>query len=371
MATFIDLKKAFDTVNHSKLLSKLEHSYNISNQALNLFKNYLSDRTQKVIANNQISNPLKLTTGVPQGSCLGPLLFITYINNITRIMKYCKIILFADDTVIFHSSPSFENSHPKLQHDLKSLDLWCRDNLLQINVSKTKSMIFSTKNQKKFLQLAYDKNMLKINNINIECVCEYKYLGIWIDSDLTFSKHVKSIISNVSFRLKKLSRIRSCITKKTSLLLYKSMIVPLYDYGDVFFNYSCKKDLIRRLQSLQNHAIRTINRLPTRTNTAKDEIELCIMPLEKRRWLHSLQLAYYLANNKENLLHQRVSGVNTRALADNRKQLRVFAPKKALTERSFSYQIRKLWNTLPTTYHSANSRAELTNLLLAGVDLDG
>lgn len=149
LATFIDLKKAFDTVNHIRLLNKLKNSYNLHEQALNLFKDYLNDRTQKVIANNHISNPLKLTTGVPQGSCLGPLLFITYINNITRIMQYCKIILFADDTVIYHSSPSFESSHPKMQHDLNNLDLWCRENLLQINVSKTKSMIFSTKNQKK------------------------------------------------------------------------------------------------------------------------------------------------------------------------------------------------------------------------------
>lgn len=212
--------------------------------------------------------------------------------------------------------------------------------------------------------------MLKINNKNIDCVCEYKYLGIWIDSDLTFSKHVKSIISNVSFRLKNLSRIRNCITKKTSLLLYTSMIVPLFDYGDIFFNHSCKKDLIKRLQSLQNHAIRTINRLPTRTNTSKDEIELNLLPLEKRRWLHSVQMAFYLASNGENLLQQRVSGVNTRALAVNRKQLLLFAPKKALTERSFSYQIRKMWNALPITYHSAASRSELTNLLLAGVDLN-
>lgn len=217
--------------------------------------------------------------------------------------------------------------------------------------------------------LTNENDKLKINNRHIDYVCEYKYLGVWIDSDLTFTKHVRSIISNVSYRLKNLSRIRNCVTKQTALLLYKSMIVPLYDYGDVFFSNSCKKDLLKKLQTLQNYAVRTINRMPTRTNTTIAEAELGLMPLEKRRWLHSLQLAYYLANDVNNIQHQRNLGVNTRALATSRKQLKVFAPRKVLTERSFSYQIRKLWNSLPTTYHLAASRPELTNLLLAGVDL--
>lgn len=357
-------------MHHIKLLDKLKNNYNLSNQALALFRNYLKDRTQRVISNNVFSSPLKLTTGVPQGSCLGPLLFIIYINNITKIVKHSQIILFADDTVIYHTSPSLTHSCNQLQKDLDNLDLWCRDNLLQINVSKTKCMVFNPKKNKKSHQLAYETCKLSINNRKLDFVNEYKYLGIWVDSDLTFAKHVKSIISNISFRLKKLSRIRNCITKKTALLLYKSMIIPLYDYGDVFFNYSCKKDLVKRLQSLQNYAIRTINKMPSRTNTSLDEKELGLLPLEKRRWLHSIQLAFYLASDEGNLQHPNDFGTRTRALADNRKQLKVFAPKKALTERSFSYQTQKLWNSLPTTYHISASRRELTNLLLAGVDLD-
>lgn len=109
--------------------------------------------------------------------------------------------------------------------------------------------------------------------------------------------------------------------------------------------------------------------MPSRTNTASAETELGLLPLERRRWLHSIQLAYHLANAEGNLQHPRHQGMNTRAIAPNRKQLKAFAPKKVITERSFSYQVRKLWNSLPTTYHLAASRPELTNLLLAGVDL--
>lgn len=328
----------FDTVHHDKLLNKLKTAYNLSDHASELFRNYLTDRKQRVITNNIISSPRNVATGVPQGSCLGPLLFIFYINNITSIIKHSQIILFADDTVIYHTSPSFEHSHPELQKDLTNLDLWCRDNLLQINVSKTKTKI-NPRKKNKSLQKILDENKLQINNMSIEFVSEYKYLGVWIDSDLTFAKHVKSIISNVSFRLKKLSRIRSCVTKKTALLLYKSMIVPLYDYGDTFYNLSCKKDLLRRLQSLQNYAIRTISRMPPRTNTSIEEKNLELLSLDQRRKLHSVQLAFYLGNINSNLQLPISSGVSTRSLTRNRKQLRVFTPKKALTERSFSYQV--------------------------------
>lgn len=110
--------------------------------------------------------------------------------------------------------------------------------------------------------------------------------------------------------------------------------------------------------------------MPPRTNTNDEEKNLNLLPPDKRRWLHSIQLAFYLANDAGNLHVPSDSGILTRALARNRKQLKIFSPKKAITERSFSFQISKLWNSLPTTYHTAASRLGLTNLLLAGGDLD-
>lgn len=147
------------------------------------------------------------------------------------------------------------------------------------------------------------------------------------------------------------------------------MIVPIFDNGDVFYGFSCNKDLINRLQSLQNYAIRTICLLQPRTNTDEKEKEMGLLPLERRWWLHSMQLAHYLASNEDNLSTNTRTMVRTRLTADKRKQLRVYAPQKTKTERCFSYQIRRQWNTLPTSCHTASGRQELLNLLQAGENL--
>lgn len=144
IATYIDLRKAFDPVNHNLLIGKLD-SLNFSEKPLNLISNYLSNRKQQVKANESYSRLLPITTGVPQGSCLGPLLFLIYIDNLSHIVKNCKIIFFADDTVIYHIWPSFVQGFQFMQSDLDRPHLWCRDNLLQVNASKTKSIYFNSK----------------------------------------------------------------------------------------------------------------------------------------------------------------------------------------------------------------------------------
>lgn len=118
------------------------------------------------------------------------------------------------------------------------ISLWCRTNLLEVNVSKTKSMFFSHKRHVN--KLCTSNLEVSFNSEPIELVSEYKYLGVWIDSQLSFAKHVKTIIKNVSFRLSKLSKIRDSLSKKTSLLLYKALILPLYDYGHILSFYMSK-----------------------------------------------------------------------------------------------------------------------------------
>lgn len=160
---------------------------------------------------------------------------------------------------------------------------------------------------------------LMLNDDYIDFIDEYKYLGIWIDSQLSFTKHVRNIISNVSFRLGKLSRIRNCISKKTSLMVFKCMILPVLDYGDVFYSHAVHKHLIDKLQVLQNAAVRIICKLPKRTNTMQDEAELNLLPLMKRRLLHSTQLVAIYANTSSNLAETTARSMRMRGTTINRK----------------------------------------------------
>lgn len=197
---------------------------------------------------------------------------------------------------------------------------------------------------------------------------DYKYLGIWINSQLSFSKHVKSIISKVSFRLKKLARLRNCLSKQTSLLLYKCMILPIFDYGDIFFNYSTTKALLNKLQTLQNPAVRIICKLEKRSNTASDESDLGLLTLDKRRLLHCIQAGAVFSQDYDYPDSHQNRIMRTRAISDNRRQLILFNPKKSLCARSFSYQIRHIWNSLPTEFHSAADKAALNRLFYLRVD---
>lgn len=253
-----------------------------------------------------------------------------------------------------------------MQSDLTILSYWCKANLLQVNVKKTKSMYINHRTHCKPRSDSLKK--LLFNNERIEFVDEYKYLGIWLDSQLTFTKHVKSIISNVSFRIKKLSRIRSCLSKKTSLMLYKCMILPVFDYGDIFFNNSANKNLLNKLQILQNSAIRIISKLPKRSNTEVEESDLGLLKLSKRRFLHCIQIGASLSQDPKQLYNCNERNMRTRAVSINRRQFVLFKPKKLVCERSFSYQTRRTWNHLPTEFYLAADKAALNRLFYMRVN---
>lgn len=208
---------------------------------------------------------------------------------------------------------------------------------------------------------------LLFNDSQIELVNEYKYLGVTIDSQLTFSKHVKNIIKNVSFRLSKLSKLRNSLSKRTAHLLYNAMVLPIYDYGDLFYHNPCPKLLLNRLQTLQNGAIRLICKLPKRANVEFEHDNLNLLPLTERRNLHGLQFAFHLSQNSNELENNR--NILTRALNPSRKQFKLSRPRKMITDRCFSYQIRRKWNALPDALHKATDKASFTQLLMGSPNL--
>ena len=189
-AVFIDLQKAFDTVNHQILLNKLEQ-FGISNMELSWFKSYLQDRYQVVHIENELSEPCLLSPGVPQGSILGPLLFVLLMNDLPGVLTTCSTLLYADDTVIFYSGKDLLDIQLTLERNLTQVNSWLKDNSLFLHKDKTQSMLFGTEPRLR----SADSFTVNFNGENIERVSEYKYLGLVMDETLSWNSHVKYTIN--------------------------------------------------------------------------------------------------------------------------------------------------------------------------------
>ena len=194
-AVFIDLRKAFDTVDHDIIVSKLKAA-GISGTELHWFKDYLSNRTQQVSVENELSGARPITSGVPQGSILGPLLFVMLINDLPSRLNTCSTLMYADDTVLFYSSKDVNEIERALCRDLQLLESWLRDNSLFLNKSKTECVLFGTASRLSTVT----KFSIYVSGSLIERVSEFKYLGVVLDESLSWTAHVKYILGKAGKR---------------------------------------------------------------------------------------------------------------------------------------------------------------------------
>ena len=230
---FIDLQKAFDTVNHDILLKKLEH-YGIRGTALSWFKSYLSDRKQFVSVNGISSLTSDITCGVPQGSVLGPLLFLIYINDLPNSSKILTFFLFADDTNIYFESDGLTRLTKKINKELNKVKSWLDCNKLALNIDKTNFVLFHSPRK----QLP-DTINLKFGKKSIKKVKYVKFLGVLVDEHLSWKFHINELCKKLSRTTGIFYKIRHYVPLQTLICLYNSLFSSFLNYGIIVWGLTC------------------------------------------------------------------------------------------------------------------------------------
>ena len=222
IGVFLDLKKAFDTVNHDILMKKLE-CYGIRGKLFNWLKSYLENRNQYVHYNGYDSDKKVVTHGVPQGSILGPLLFILYINDFSRSSDLLFSILFADDTSVFIEGTNYDQVIDIVNNELERINIWLKANKLTVNIKKTHYMMFQR------TRIKHNLRNITICDMNVTCTKNTKFLGVIIDNKLRWSDHINYIKNKISKSIGIINKTRNFLNKNTLRNLYYTFIYP-YPY---------------------------------------------------------------------------------------------------------------------------------------------
>ena len=331
-AIFIYLSEAFDSLSHAHIVESLS-SYGIMGTTKNLLTDYLFNRKQSVCFNKEMSDFQPVTCGVPQGSILGPLLFLLAFNDVGDTLLHCKIVMYADDTVIFTPGKTQKELETNLTTDFKRVADWMESNELMLNMNKgkTECMLFGTskRTKDKFLNVEYRRQKISYTD-------SYKYLGIKLDQTLSLRDHTLTTYKKASGRLYLLKRIRPNLTSKAAHTIYQSMIVPLFTYCSIVTMIMSKtaKEKIKRLEMRASEVISGKRELKTN----------CIASIGKRRICLQVFDCIFgnVCKNFENYFERMQN--NTR---NKNKLLRLPAIKLECSRNSFYFNGAKLFNELP------------------------
>ena len=365
---FIDLKKAFDTVNHSTLLKKMEH-YGVRGILLKWFESYLSNRKQCVSVNGHTSDKLQVTHGVPQSSVLGPLLLLIFINDLPNVSKFLQFYLFADDINIYYESSDLLNIQKILNRELRKVRKWLEANRLALNIERTNFVLFHS-SQRKLTQTI----VLKIGKNKIKQETHVRSLSVLSDSTLSWRYHLTELSERLARTVGLFYTVRHYAPQDTLLLLYHAIFASFLGYGVSVWCLTYTS-LLNPISVLQRKILRVITFSDKNAPSIPILDSLKVLKFNDMITMHIVSFVYECVHNLSPAYFsnyftwiENVHSFGTRqSKRGNLFSLRCNTTQYGL--RSIHYSGVRLWNSLPTDIRNSvslsNFRSEIKSYFLS------
>ena len=353
LGVFLDMSKAFDKVWHKGLIYKLERA-GVRGNLLNWLKSYLSGRTMRVVIEGQYSEWKNIEAGVPQGSILGPLLFLIYINDIADEIE-SDPHTYADDTNLLKPFKNVDDAVQTINRDLNKIVAWAQKWKVTMNPSKTKCVLFSNK-----------RKPSKITNVQllgkqIPVVTEVKHLGVILDHKLTWQSHINSVIVKANRALGPIHMLKSKLPSWCLLRYYKTFVRPILEYASPVWS-GCNIQSTNQLEQTQYRAMLSITGGIKSTSREKMSNLLGLPPLETRRNIDKLSITYKITLGIAPSYMCDILATYMPPPRDNRRNGLIFSlpkPHRAITKKNFFYSALDLWNKLPRELRNQNVSSSL------------
>lgn len=347
---FLDLSKAFDTINHRILLKKL-FDCGIRGNAYALIESYLTDREQTVTVLNELGLPQKVDMGVPQGSVLGPLLFLIFLNDIHQLPLKGKLVSYADDNSFFYTAKTAEQNATMMQADVNLLTKYFNENQLTVNVNKTAMMHLHTAQRSIDGRRAVFMNGNRI--LEADCV---KFLGIYLDKNMTWKQHVSHLSQKLVATIGVISRLKNLLPLKQKHTIYDSLFLSRIIYCIESWG-AAYKSTIKPLQVLQNKMVKIINRLHPRTSSLQlyTTVERSGLPIRALCDFYTVSLMWKMKNG---LIKSNINfGVRAQTYSI-REPNPIAVPPANINcgQKRFKYRAANLWNQLMNVVDGRNIR---------------
>jgi hypothetical protein len=345
MGLYLDLRKAFDTVNHDILLWKL-YNYGIRGITHRWFSSYLENRRQYTSVNGINSEITKVTCGVPQGSVLGPLLFLLYVNDMPNAIPGEKLKLFADDTNLFISSKSVIDLNHMANVLMHNLNSWLNDNKLHLSIEKTCYTVFTP--SKTMVDYEFD---VKVENIQIQKVEFCKYLGIIIDENLKWSLQIESIYKKLVKYVGIFYKLRNHLPDWCLRTLYYAYVHPHILYGVEIYGNTCASYL-EKLQKVNNKILRILQHKEARTSLIDLYYSYETLPIDQLHLYQIMSLVHRFVYNREKLpkVYAQYFTINSSVHSHNTRSnnmLHLMPIRSSFGHRMIKFKASMMWNKLP------------------------